>query len=590
MHAQGTTSYTDPWFLNLFILEYTPEYFYTIATTPGGWTTFIVTLCIYTCHYPVFGALVIIAFALFLSLIFALYIKGCGIKKLYHLYYVPSLCILILCFWYELRYLEFFVPVAGALVFSILYKHFQPSVSVLNALWLSLIFWFTWYFVGWGCFLFLLFVMIQEFCFRKQNILFITLVVTINGALLFLLDHQIIPLNKTIQWRDFMVLSGLPLVMVLFFPIVAVILLLINRRSIISVKKDSVFKTVILTLVNVCCLAVVGIWLFKDPINHNTRTIARTVHNVMNRQWDDILHEKTTVLFEGFPKKADPLQLFMIHSVNQALCRTNQAGDRLFSFPQASLTYDPLLMLESTHTHGVVNWVVVLELVMDLGMINSAEKIAGEIMETMGPYPDIVYRRAIIQLAKGNNDAATIYLKKLLHIPFYTTKAMQILESLDNNNLNFLEPRIAMMNVNKDTIDYFLFNRVSPDALLRSLLQSNSQNKLAYNYLISYCLLTGQLEDVTILAQAATSFGYSSLPRYWEEAVCMNLAVQAQKTSSEVPFTGLREETVDRFYKFTQTWLQMENDPLAAEKSAPVFGDSYFYFSMFRHSRGVSHE
>ena len=44
-------------------------------------------------------------------------------------------------------------------------------------------------------------------------------------------------------------------------------------------------------------------------------------------------------------------------------------------------------------TNGYVNWVVVLDLAMDLGMVNTAEKIAGEIMENMGPYPDIIYRR-----------------------------------------------------------------------------------------------------------------------------------------------------------------------------------------------------
>jgi hypothetical protein len=280
----------------------------------------------------------------------------------------------------------------------------------------------------------------------------------------------------------------------------------------------------------------------------------------------------------------------MIHAVDQALCRTNQAGDRLFSFRQASFTYDPILMLESTLTTGIVNWVVVLELVMDLGMVNSAEKIAGEIMETMGPHPDIVYRRALIQLAKGNNGAATVYLKKLLHMPFYEKKAKLTLENLDKNDLLLIEPRIATMNANKDTIDYFLFNRVSHDAILRNLLQSNSGNKLAYNYLMSNCLLTSQIEDVSMLSQVAPTFGYTLLPRYWEEAVCMNMAVQAQRTSSDVPFSGLRQETVDRFYRFTQAWLQLENHPDAAEKLAPTFGDSFFYFSMFRHSRGVSHE
>ncbi|MGA2508308.1 MAG: hypothetical protein ABSF80_12625, partial [Chitinispirillaceae bacterium] len=64
----------------------------------------------------------------------------------------------------------------------------------------------------------------------------------------------------------------------------------------------------------------------------------------------------------------------------------------------------------------------------------------------------------------------------------------------------------------------------------------------------------------------------------------------SQQASSEVSFPGLRRETVERFNEFARTYSPLADDPAAAAKLASAFGDSYFYFSIFRHSRGAFHE
>jgi hypothetical protein len=47
---------------------------------------------------------------------------------------------------------------------------------------------------------------------------------------------------------------------------------------------------------------------------------------------------------------------------------------------------------------------------------------------------------------------------------------------------------------------------------------------------------------------------------------------------------------VERLSAFSQAWLRVENDPKAAETLSPAFGDSYFYYSVFRYCRGDAHE
>jgi hypothetical protein len=117
------------------------------------------------------------------------------------------------------------------------------------------------------------------------------------------------------------------------------------------------------------------------------------------------------------------------------------------------------------HQYGVVNWIAALELSMDLGMVNSAEKIAGELMETIGPYPEIVYRRALIHIARDNREAAAVYLNRLSHMPFYRKEAKRLLGTLNSKEILNSQPRLAQMHACRDTVDCYLFNGVSHDEL-----------------------------------------------------------------------------------------------------------------------------
>jgi hypothetical protein len=590
MHAQEaspqhTASYADPWFRRLFILELTPEYLRETAVAPGGWTRLAVTLCIYACHYPIAGALIITGLALFFFWIFSLYLQGASGIRPFILRFLPAFFLLTICAWYELSCCTFLLPVAGALACAVCYQRLRPASAVSRALWLSLLFWLAWYLMQWGGLLVLLFVVIHELFKRERRIVSVIIIAAVNGALLYALDAWFVPLAMAIRWSDFTALSGLPLAVIGFFPLAAIILAAWGRLRRAPEGKEAAIGGVVRTSLLVCGIAAAALWLCREPVNRDTRTIARTMHHVMNGQWEAVLHEKTAALFKDFPQRPGPLKEFMVHAVDHALCRTGRLGDMLFAFPQAVFSDDPLLMLERTHTNGYVNWVVVLDLAMDLGMVNTAEKIAGETMEKVGPYPEIIYRRALVQTAKGNTEAAAVYLSKLACMPFYRAEARRLLGMLGQNSALISEPRIAAMRANMDTTDYFLFT-VSYETTFKNLLKSNPGNKAAYDYLMTFYLLTGRPDGVADLAPAAPALGYTVLPRCWEEALCAYRAAN----SSEAPFSGLRQETVERFNDFVRAYSPLADDPAAAAKLAPAFGDSYFYFSIFRHSAGAGHD
>jgi hypothetical protein len=587
---QHAPSYAGQPFRRLFILELTPAYVREIAGAPGGGTRLVVTLCIYACHYPVAGALTVTCMALFFYWIFSLYIQGTGGMRPFILSFLPPLFLLTICAWYELSYCAFLLPVAGALACTVLYQRLRPAAAVARALWLSLLFWSAWYLLQWGCLLVLLFAVIHELFSRERRFASVIMTAAVNGALLYAAEAWFIPLGMAIRWSDFTALSCLPLAMIGFFPFAAILLAAWGRlrRTHAGSKAAAIGSIVRLSLL-LCSTAAAAVWLCREPVNRDTRTIARTVHHVMNGQWDAILHEKTAALFADFPQRVGPLQTFMVHAVDHALCRTGQLGDKLFTFPQSGLSADAPLMLESTHIPGYVNWVVVLDLAMDLGMVNTAEKTAGEIMENMGPYPDIIYCRALVQIAKGNNEAASVYLHKLACMPFHGADAKRLLGMLDNNGALLSDPRIAAMRANMDTADYFLF-MISDATVLRNLLQSNPGNRAAYDYLMTYYLQTNRLGEAVALLSRASALGYEVLPRHWDEAVCAYLAVYPPQAWAEAHFFRPRRETVERYEDFVRASSSPAHDPAAAAKLAAAFGDTYYYFYASGHSRGAQHE
>jgi len=583
VHTKDMAAYSDLFWRPLFILELTSEYLENVVLEPGGLTKFAVTLCIYACHFPVVGTLLLTGLAVFFYWIFPLFIMGAVGRRPLAVGFIPSFFILTLCTWYELSYCVFLVPVAGALSLAVLYQRIRFPGMIVTVLSVFGLFWFAWYLTKWGCLLFLIFIIIHELFAGRDRTAVVTVSAFCTAVLLSVIDARVLPLHMHIVWRNFLTMSGLPLVMVCFFPLTAVVYGLFCRLRNVTGNRVKIVGRAVLA----GGMIAAAVWLFRSPVNRTTRIVARMIHHVANEEWEAVLHENTTSLFADFPDKADALQAFTIHVVNHALCRTGRMGDKLFAFPQATFSsYDPLLMLKSLSAHSYVNWFAVLDCAMDLGMVNTAEKVAGELMENMGPFPEVLYRRALVQIAKGNREAAAVYLGKLSGMPFHRSGSRRLLRMLHDGDSFAAESKITTMAANKDTVDYFISSTLSSEAVLGYLLQSNGNNKAAYDYLMSWYLLNDRLDRVTSGISFAPSFGYKVSPRYWQEALCLYQSENMGQASGQPSFPGVSGETVERFFNFTREWMKIKNDPDVAEKMQPSFGDSYFYFAMFRFSPG----
>jgi len=583
----------EPSFHSMYILELTQEYFKNVFSIPGGLTRFIVTAVIYSCHYALWGALVLTAFALLLYSFSRVYVRRCGVYLPIILRFVPPVFILLMCQWYDLNCMVYCVPAAVALLSAIAYQALPLKTTAGLAAGLTVFFWMTYYFFQWASLLFALLICI-DLLYRDRRALFtfgVTLLV--NGGIMYLVESTLLAPENSFSLKQFVTPSVFPLVIVSYFPLVTMLcgpavvrLQLKPPLARLQIKSAAC----LLPILSVILAAGAALWLSGHQINREIRVAGRILHYEQNRQWDRILQENTSAVFKESPGDLTQTGLFVTHATNYALCQTGQLGSKMFFYPQSSFSSEPLFLLRYTLLYGFVNWVSALDLFMDLGMLNQAEKTAGEAMENMGPYPYLMYRRALIQLAKGNNEAASVYLRKLRAMPFFRKEARQLLTKLDDETAIASDTRIAPMRASMDTSDYFLFEIKTEDLLL-NLLKSNPRNKMAYDYLMALYLQTGQTGKLAGQIGRVADFGYKQLPQHWDEALCIYLSHQDSSMIAAGPALPVRPLTLSRLGEFMQSYGPYEDDPAkqaeAVNKLEDSFGATYFYFYTFQMTRGA---
>jgi len=116
----------------------------------------------------------------------------------------------------------------------------------------------------------------------------------------------------------------------------------------------------------------------------------------------------------------------------------------------------------------------------------------------------------------------------------------------------------------------------------KDLLEKNKHNRMAFEYLVAFLLLTGQHNAVANSIGYLDNFDYpqGQIPRHLEEAVLLYMAMTKKKAN--LHGRQINTETVRRFQKFMQLFQRHKlefQDP--AKKLENEFGDTYYYFYFF---------
>jgi len=264
---------------------------------------------------------------------------------------------------------------------------------------------------------------------------------------------------------------------------------------------------------------------------------------------------------------------FAINAVNRALYHTSRLADEMFAYPQH---LDALLL--SGQDQVLVHWHK-FDTQLDLGLVNMAQKNFTECMEVYGEHPLILKRLALINMVKRNIGAARIYLRALSRTLFEAGWARHYLAAIEADPELSADKGIAQLRsvaLKKDHSTVFL----PAELAFLTLLEENSKNRMAFEYLMALYMLGKQVDKVAGSFKRISEFGGKEFPRHYQEAIC----IYAYSTGKPVYLEGRTIDTQVRkeIEEFSRIFNSLgKNKQAAIGPLARDFGGTYFFYHLF---------
>lgn len=281
-----------------------------------------------------------------------------------------------------------------------------------------------------------------------------------------------------------------------------------------------------------------------------------------------------------------PTSVFTLHMVNRALYHTGRLNSDMFSFPQNSSTLflDDIAFIEGDIYHSMRKalWQK-FGIYLELGCINYAQYELYSILELFGERPVLLKNLAMINMVKGNYNAARVYLGALSKILFHADWADKYLNNLKSGPALETDEKIQQLRSIMLAHNYG-FSKFKTDRMLLDLLETNNQNRMAFEYLMAYYLLEKRCDKIVENLYRLKDYQYYEIPTLYEEAV----VIYEYSTQTKVDLNGYKisHATQQRFIDF----LKMEkayaqNKELAFKELAKIYGDSFFLYYLTKARR-----
>ena len=288
------------------------------------------------------------------------------------------------------------------------------------------------------------------------------------------------------------------------------ILVLLVVTGVLFLPEMKKLRTLIAGLVQmIAVLIVVYIVIFKIayPQNLAQEEIMMYDYHSRMKNWNKII--------EAANRKSPTIPM-SVSILNLALYKTGQLPERMFEYFQNG----PEGLLPTFQRDFMIP-IVSGEPYYYLGFVNTAQRFAFEAMEA---FPDFqksarsVKRLAETNLINGNYEATSKYLYLLERTVFYKKWAKETRKYLYDDAKIEAHPEwgeIRRFQTDRD----FLFSSEERNVMLGIFFQQNTDNRMAYEYLMAYTLLSKDIQIFPVFFQLQKGFTYREIPRSWQEAM-----------------------------------------------------------------------
>ena len=292
--------------------------------------------------------------------------------------------------------------------------------------------------------------------------------------------------------------------------------------------------------------------------------------------------------------QAEPYSVYLNHDLNRALYHTGQLGEVMFTFPQSFRALMLVVEKPADRMHPPATTIRRIDVMMELGHLAGAEQMAFDLLENSEGWALAVEKLAQIQLAKGQNETARIFLNELSKDLIHGPAARRLLHRLDEDpELTTYAPVQHLRSIANETDQTLL--TLPADIFFGDLLRKNPQNRMAFEYMMAQYLLTNQVGKFLENLDRLEDVGYDAIPRHYDEALAL-LVVRGAPTRV---LHGYRPgpDTVQEVVRFREicdrfgTGVTDEaSRKVAYEATREALRDSFEHTFMFYIMFGVNRE
>lgn len=264
-------------------------------------------------------------------------------------------------------------------------------------------------------------------------------------------------------------------------------------------------KKYILQAIAVCVLAVLAVTQGFDKDKYE---LIKQDYLIRNERWSEVVQnaEKYTVRTE-----------FWSECVNLSLAMTGQLSTRMFDFFQS----DEQALIMPMYRDMTSN-LPSMEAFYRLGMTNECLRYAYDLQESIpqGKKSGRLSKRIVeCCLVSGRHDVAKKYLGLLKKSMFYRVWAENTEAYVGNESMINSNPKYRKMRENAFKTD-FLFYYPELAKVFYHLFLSNTDNKMALEYMLGQTLLDGNINVFMQLVGAVNQYGgYAAMPYTYQDAI-----------------------------------------------------------------------
>ena len=304
-------------------------------------------------------------------------------------------------------------------------------------------------------------------------------------------------------------------------------------------------------------------FLINHSVDMGKEEVMAYDFNCRMRKWDRVI---------AMAEKKAPTTPLSVTCLNLALAKEDLLGERMFNYFQNGIGG---LMPDFVRDYTIP--MIAGEVYYHLGFVNTAQRFAFEAMEALPDYQKssrAVMRLAETNIINGNYEVAGKYLRLLQKTFYYKGWATNALATMKDEKLIAQHPEWGWLRKCRTQED-FLFSEGEKDMMMGVLFRQNSENRMAFEYLMAYTLLNKDLKHFLQYFPLSESLKYRAIPKSYQEALYYAWTQTNNDPTKDIPYP-INNVIKQRFQAFQKMPGQTNSG-----SSKNEFSDTYWYYLYF---------